>query len=99
MLFNLHHQPIHKMAVRTPAKVAKPYATLSKKENFVTRFAEIVKHNERLNNKYTIQFFDTPATSNYGFTGLDGKSMNVTQYLTVTELDAYRALKIQWYNG
>jgi hypothetical protein len=87
------------MATRTPAKAVKPYATLSQKDEFVTRFAEIVKHNERLSHKYTIQFFDTPATSNYGFTGLDGKSMNVIQYLTDSELDAYRALKVQWYKG
>jgi hypothetical protein len=88
------------MATRiTTAKAAKPYATASKKQDFVTRFAEIVQNNEKLNRKYSIQFFDTPATSNYAFTGLDGKSINVTQLLTDTELDAYRALKIQWYNS
>ena len=87
------------MAIRPAAKAAKPLATASKKEEFVIRFAEIVKDNENLNRKYSIQFFDTPVTSNYGFTGLDGKSINVTQYLTDTEMDAYRALKVQWYNG
>ncbi|MBS1525634.1 MAG: hypothetical protein JST19_08290 [Bacteroidetes bacterium] len=87
------------MAIRPQAKAAKPFATASKKEDFVTRFAEIVEHNEKLNCRYSIQFFDTPATSNYGFTGLDGKSINVTQFLTDSEMDAYRALKVQWYNG
>ncbi|HVW12245.1 MAG TPA: hypothetical protein VHB54_00390 [Mucilaginibacter sp.] len=87
------------MAIRQQAKAAKPYATLSKKDDFANRFAEIVKDNQQLSQKYTIQFFDTAATSNYAFSGLDGKSINVLQYLTDTELDAYRALKIQWYNS
>lgn len=60
------------------------------------KFAEIVLHNEKLRNKYSIQFFDTIAGSNYSITGLDGKSINVTQFLTIEELDAYRTLKIYW---
>ena len=88
------------MATRTQiSKATKPFATISKKEDFIARFAEIVKDNENLSARYTIQFFDTPTTSNYVFNGLDGKSINVNQYLTVTELDAYRALKVQWYKG
>jgi len=87
------------MAIKIQAKAAKPFATAAKKEDFVNRFAEIVKNNETLNSKYSIHFFDTPATSNYGFNGPDGKSINVTQFLSDTEMDAYRALKIQWYNG
>jgi hypothetical protein len=83
----------------TPSKAAKPFATLLKKENFSASFAEIVQYNEKLKQRYTIQFFDTPATSNYVFTGLDGKSINILEHLTEDERDAYRALKIQWYNG
>jgi len=88
------------MALKIPAsKAAKPFATAAKKLHFETKFAEIVQHNEKLTNQYSIQFFDTPATSNYGFTGLDGKSLNVTQYLSDNEMDAYRLLKQEWYNG
>jgi len=88
------------MALKFQAsKVARPLATEAKKMHFQTAFAEIVQHNEKLTNRYTIQFFDTPATSNYVFTGLDGKSINVTQLLSDDEMNAYRILKQQWYNS
>jgi hypothetical protein len=88
------------MTVRIPqSKVAKVFATPAKKSNFETKFAEIVQNNPKLSHRYTIQFFDTPVTSNYAFTGSDGKSINILQLLTVNELDAYRALKTQWYNS
>jgi hypothetical protein len=82
------------MALKIPAsKAARPFDTAAKKLHFETRFAEIVQCNEKLINQYSIHFFDSPATSNYGFTGLDGKSINVTQYLSDSEMDAYRVLK------
>jgi hypothetical protein len=88
------------MALRTPAfKAPKPFATATKKNNFSTRFAEIVRDNITLNERYTIQFFDTPAASNYVINGLDGKSINVTQLLSDDEMDAYRVLKQEWYNS
>ncbi len=74
----------------------KPLATAQQKENFKSRFATIVKDNEALNNKYTIQFFDTAVKSNYVINGLDGKSMNVIQMLSIEEADNYLALKNQW---
>ena len=75
---------------------SKPLATAIQKENFKNRFADIVKGNESLNNKYTIQFFDTAVKSNYVINGLDGKSINVIQLLTIEETDDYLALKNQW---
>lgn len=74
----------------------KPLATLVQKENFKVRFADIVKDNATLSNKYTVQFFDTATKSNYVINGLDGKSMNILQYLSIEELDNYKALKSQW---
>lgn len=73
-----------------------PFATAAQKENFKIKFAELVQHNEKLSNKYTIQFFDTAAKSNYVINGLDGKSMNVNQHLSLDELEAYRDLKNHW---
>jgi len=74
----------------------KALATAIQKENFRLNFADIVKNNASLNNKYTIQFFDSPTKSNYVINGLDGKSMNVTLSLSFEELDRYRALKSHW---
>lgn len=74
----------------------KPLATSIQKENFKTKFAAIVKDNEKLSNNYTIQFFDTLTRSNYVINGLDGKSMNVMQHLSIEELDSYKQLKSQW---
>jgi hypothetical protein len=75
---------------------AKTLATALQKENFKQNFAEIVKDNESLNNKYSVQFFDTATKSNYVINGLDGKSINVLQSLSFEELDKYRALKSHW---
>ena len=72
------------------------FATAVQKENFKTKFAELVQHNEKLNHKYTIQFFDTAAKSNYVINGLDGKSINVMQHLSIEELESYRELKNHW---
>lgn len=74
----------------------KSFATLAQKENFKIKFAEIVLNNEQLRNKYSIQFFDTLAKSNYVISGLDGKSMNVTTCMTEEELELYRSLKNNW---
>ena len=84
-----------------PIKItaAKAFATNAQKDAFKNKFAEIVKQNEKLSNRYSIQFFDTQATSNYVITSPDGKSLNVIQYLSINELEAYRALKIHWYNS
>ncbi|HEY4323039.1 MAG TPA: hypothetical protein VGN20_03610 [Mucilaginibacter sp.] len=74
----------------------KALATALQKENFKAAFADIVKSNDTLNNKYSIQFFDSPTKSNYVINGLDGKSINVIQYLSIEELDRYRTLKNHW---
>ena len=74
----------------------KPLATAIQKENFKTRFADIVKDNEALHNRYSIQFFDTAVKSNYVINGPDGKSINVIQLLSIEEADNYLALKNQW---
>jgi hypothetical protein len=77
-------------------KTPKSFATLSQKENFKTKFAEIVANNEALNGKYSIQFFDTAAKSNYAFSNLNGKSINIMEHLSVEELEQYRVLKNHW---
>jgi hypothetical protein len=74
----------------------KPFATLIQKESFRTTFAAIVQYNEKLHQRYTVQFFDTAAKSNYVISGLDGKSMNVKDYLSIEEFDRYLALKNHW---
>jgi hypothetical protein len=56
-------------------KIPKTFATISQKESFRARFAEIISHNERLNDNYNIQFFDTATKSNYVFNGPNGKSI------------------------
>lgn len=77
-------------------KPPKTFASTSQKENFKTRFAEIVSNNEQLNNNYNVQFFDTGIKSNYVFNSRDGKSMNIMEHLTVEELEDYRVLKNTW---
>ena len=76
----------------------KSVATASQKENFKTSFAEIIKNNSKLKDLYTIQFFETAQKSNYGFTGRDGKSLNVMSVLSLEEAEAYRHLKSTWQN-
>jgi len=76
-------------------KPPKTFASATQKENFKTRFAEIVSHNERLSNNYNIQFFDTVVKSNYVF-NQNGKSMNIMEHLSVAELEDYRILKNSW---
>jgi len=77
-------------------KTPKSFATLSQKENFREKFAEIVANNEALKDKYTIQFFDTAAKSNYAFSNSSGKSINIMEHLSIEELEQYRALKNHW---
>jgi hypothetical protein len=74
----------------------KAFATLIQKEAFRTTLAEIVQHNEKLHQKYTVQFFDTAAKTNYVIKGLDGKSMSLRDFLTIEEFDLYLALKNHW---
>jgi hypothetical protein len=63
--------------------IAKTTATATQKENFKTKFAEIIKDNPKLRDQYSIQFFETAQKSNYGFTGRDGKSLNILSSLTL----------------
>jgi hypothetical protein len=76
--------------------VAKTTATAIQKENFKTRFAEIIKNNPKLKDQYSIQFFETAQKSNYGFTGRDGKSLNILSSLTLEETEKYKVLKNSW---
>ncbi|MDB5122167.1 MAG: hypothetical protein JWP94_296 [Mucilaginibacter sp.] len=78
--------------------MAKTTATTIQKENFKTRFAEIIKDNTSLKDQYSIQFFETAQKSNYGFTGRDGKSLNILSNLTVEETEKYKVLKSSWQN-
>jgi hypothetical protein len=78
--------------------VAKTTASAIQKENFRTRFAEIIKDNANLRDQYSIQFFETAQKSNYGFTGRDGKSLNILSSLTVEETENYKVLKSSWQN-
>ena len=71
-------------------------ATLIQKNNFIAKFADIVKFNERLRDNYKILFFDSTSKSNYLFNGPDGKSINVLQFLTLEETEEYRKLKNHW---
>jgi len=63
-----------------------------------TRFAEIIKDNANLRDQYSIQFFETAQKSNYGFTGRDGKSLNILSSLTIEETENYKVLKSSWQN-
>ncbi len=76
--------------------VVKTVASTVQKENFKTRFAEIVKNNANLKDHYSIQFFETAQKSNYGFTGRDGKSLNILSSLTLEETEKYKVLKSTW---
>ena len=78
--------------------VAKTTASTIQKENFKTRFAEIIENNANLKDQYSIQFFETAQKSNYGFTGRDGKSLNILSSLTVEETEMYKVLKSSWQN-
>ena len=78
--------------------VAKTTASAIQKENFKTRFAEIIKDNANLRDQYSIQFFETAQKSNYGFTGRDGKSLNILSSLTLEETEKYKILKSSWQN-
>jgi hypothetical protein len=78
--------------------MAKTTATTIQKENFRTRFAEIIKDNTSLKDQYSIQFFETAQKSNYGFTGRDGKSLNILSILTLEETEKYKILKSSWQN-
>jgi hypothetical protein len=79
------------MAVKLPASAIQ-------KENFKTRFAEIIANNANLKDQYSIQFFETAQKSNYGFTGRDGKSLNILSSLTIEETEQYKILKTSWQN-
>jgi len=76
--------------------VAKTTASAIQKENFKKRFEEIVKNNPKLRDQYSIQFFETAQKSNYGFTGRDGKSLNILSSLTLEETEKYKVLKSSW---
>ena len=76
--------------------VAKTTASTIQKENFKTRFAEIIKNKPNLKDQYSIQFFETAQKSNYGFTGSNGKSLNVLLSLTLEETEQYKILKSSW---
>jgi hypothetical protein len=78
--------------------VTKTTASAIQKENFKTRFAEIIKNNKNLKDQYSIQFFETAQKSNYAFTGRDGKSLNILSSLTLEETEKYKALKSSWQN-
>jgi hypothetical protein len=79
------------MAIKNPTA-----ATEKQKENFKLKFAEIINVNENLIGKYSIFFFDTAAKSNYVFNGLDGKSMNILEFLSLEEREEYKKLKSDW---
>jgi len=76
--------------------VVKTTASAIQKENFKTSFAEIIKNNTKLKDQYSIQFFETAQKSNYGFTGRDGKSLNILSSLSLEETEKYKALKSSW---
>lgn len=76
--------------------VAKTTATAIQKENFKTRFAEIIKNNLNLKDHYSIQFFETAQKSNYVIYGSDGKTINILPSLTLEEAEKYKILKFDW---
>ncbi|MDB5007388.1 MAG: hypothetical protein JWQ84_961 [Mucilaginibacter sp.] len=78
--------------------VAKTTASAIQKENFKTRFAEIIKNNSNLKDQYSIQFFETAQKSNYVIYGLNGKTINVLEDLTLEEKEKYKTLKSDWQN-
>ena len=78
------------------AKTNRQPASQSQRESFTLRFAEIVRHNHRLNGQYTIQFFETAQLSNFAFSDLQGRSLNVLSLMTLEEAELYRRLKSCW---
>ena len=78
--------------------MAKTTASAIQKENFKIKFAEIIKNNSKLKDQYTIQFLETAQKRNYGFTGKDGKSLNILSSLTLEETEKYKVLKTSWQN-
>jgi hypothetical protein len=76
--------------------VAKTTASAVQKENFKTRFAEIIQNNTNLKDRYSIQFFETAQKSNYVIYGLNGKTMNILEALTLEETEKYKFLKLNW---
>ncbi len=76
--------------------VTKTTASAIQKENVKTKFAEIIKNNKNLKDKYSNQFFETAQKSNYAFTGRDGKSLNILSSLTLEETEKYKILKSSW---
>ncbi len=86
------------MIMATKATASKTTASASQKESFRTRFAEIIKDNPNLRDRYSIQFFETAQKSNYAFTGRDGKSLNILSSLTLEESEKYKILKSSWQN-
>jgi len=79
------------MATKTQA-----LATTVQKENFVKEFEDIIKNNEALKDNYKIQFFDISSKTNYVINGLDGRSINILQSLSLDELERYKELKSSW---
>lgn len=79
------------MALKNPVP-----ANSRQKENFISRFADIIKNNAKLKDNYKIQFFDSTAKSNYVINDLNGKSINVLQSLTFEEAEEYKKLKHNW---
>jgi hypothetical protein len=71
-------------------------ANSKQKENFISRFADIIKNNAKLKDNYKIQFFDSTTKSNYVINDLNGKSINVLQSLTLEETEEYKKLKHNW---
>lgn len=80
-----------RMATKNPTP-----ATTAQKNNFINRFEEIIKDNDRLKDNCKIQFFDTLAKSNYVINGLNGRSINVLEHLTLDEKEEYKVLKSNW---
>ena len=76
---------------------AKITATALQKENFKLRFAEIIKNNTKLRDQYSIQFFETAQKSNYVIYGLNGKTINILEVLTLEEAEKYKILKFDWH--
>ncbi|HAL83024.1 MAG TPA: hypothetical protein DCO83_12965 [Mucilaginibacter sp.] len=77
---------------------AKTTATALQKETFKLRFAEIIKNNTKLRDQYSIQFFETAQKSNYVIYGLNGKTINILEALTLEEAEKYKILKSDWQN-
>jgi hypothetical protein len=78
------------------ATKTQPVATTIQKESFLKEFQEIIKDNEALRDNYKIQFFDISSKTNYVINGLDGRSINILQSLSLDELERYKELKSNW---